>query len=210
MLFYQSSAPTGWTKSTSHNNKALRVVSGSGGGSGGSQSFTSAFQNHTVSISGSDTVSISDSDTVSISGSFSGSDTVSISGNCGGSQIMYVNTTQNWLSVDQMPSHTHQYHNPIGTSGGQHGFVDTQNSGSSGQPNTQARGGSNYHTHAVIMYTISGSNFTFSGSDTVNVSGSFSGSDTVSISGSDTVSISGSDNVNTAVQYIDVIICTKN
>jgi hypothetical protein len=60
------------------------------------------------------------------------------------------------------------------------------------------------------MYTISGSNFTFSGSDTVNVSGSFSGSDTVSISGSDTVSISGSDTVNTAVQYIDVIICTKS
>lgn len=42
MLFYQSAAPTGWTKNTTAtvNNKALRVVSGNGGGSGGSSSFT--------------------------------------------------------------------------------------------------------------------------------------------------------------------------
>lgn len=42
-LFFQSAAPTGWTKSTSHDNKALRVVNGGGGGSGGSQTFTDAF-----------------------------------------------------------------------------------------------------------------------------------------------------------------------
>tara|TARA_X000000368_G_scaffold401213_1_gene373878 strand:+ start:17260 stop:21954 length:4695 start_codon:yes stop_codon:yes gene_type:complete len=45
VVFYQSNAPTGWTKITNHNNKALRVVSGSGGGSGGSHSFTSTFAN---------------------------------------------------------------------------------------------------------------------------------------------------------------------
>ena len=43
LLFYQASAPTGWTKSTTHNNKALRVVSGTGGGSGGSTAFTTVF-----------------------------------------------------------------------------------------------------------------------------------------------------------------------
>lgn len=42
MLFVQTSAPTGWTKSTSHDNKALRVVSGTAG-SGGSVAFTTAF-----------------------------------------------------------------------------------------------------------------------------------------------------------------------
>ena len=36
MIFYQAAAPTGWTKSTAQDNKALRVVSGSGGGTGGS------------------------------------------------------------------------------------------------------------------------------------------------------------------------------
>ena len=46
-IFFQSAAPTGWAKNTSHNNKALRVVDGTasfpGGGNGGSNAFTSAF-----------------------------------------------------------------------------------------------------------------------------------------------------------------------
>ena len=43
MLFNQTAAPTGWTKDTSSNNdSALRVVTGSVG-TGGSQDFTSAF-----------------------------------------------------------------------------------------------------------------------------------------------------------------------
>ena len=43
MLFNQTAAPTGWTKDTSsNNNSALRVVTGTAG-TGGSQDFTSAF-----------------------------------------------------------------------------------------------------------------------------------------------------------------------
>lgn len=42
MLFAQSAAPVGWTKSTTHNDKALRVVSGTAS-SGGSLAFSSAF-----------------------------------------------------------------------------------------------------------------------------------------------------------------------
>ena len=41
MVFYQAAAPTGWTKSIAHNNKALRVVSGVGGGYGGTHALTS-------------------------------------------------------------------------------------------------------------------------------------------------------------------------
>lgn len=48
MLFVQSTAPTGWTKSTTHNDKALRVVSGTAG-SGGSVAFTTAFASQAVS-----------------------------------------------------------------------------------------------------------------------------------------------------------------
>ena len=40
MLFQQSSAPVGWTKQTTHNDKVLRVVSGTAG-SGGGLSFSS-------------------------------------------------------------------------------------------------------------------------------------------------------------------------
>ena len=44
MTFVQTSAPTGWTKSTTHDNKALRIVSGTAG-SGGNVAFTTAFAN---------------------------------------------------------------------------------------------------------------------------------------------------------------------
>ena len=50
MLFQQSSAPTGWTKQTTHDNKALRVVTGSAS-SGGSNTFAAAF-NTDFTISG--------------------------------------------------------------------------------------------------------------------------------------------------------------
>jgi hypothetical protein len=48
MLFQQTTAPAGWTKQTTHNDKALRVVSGTAG-SGGSTAFTSAFASRTIS-----------------------------------------------------------------------------------------------------------------------------------------------------------------
>lgn len=51
LLFYQSAAPTGWTQVTTQNNKALRVVSGTGGVAGGTTAFTSVFTNQTVSTS---------------------------------------------------------------------------------------------------------------------------------------------------------------
>ena len=62
MLFQQTAAPTGWTKATTHNNKALRVVSGAAS-SGGSVTFTAAFASQavagTVGTSGATTLSTS-------------------------------------------------------------------------------------------------------------------------------------------------------
>ena len=44
LLFHQAAAPTGWTKQTTVNDAALRVVSGTtGGGTGGSLAFSSLF-----------------------------------------------------------------------------------------------------------------------------------------------------------------------
>jgi len=53
--FQQTSAPTHWTKQTTHNDKALRVVSGTAS-SGGSNAFSTVFAqtttgNHTLSLS---------------------------------------------------------------------------------------------------------------------------------------------------------------
>jgi hypothetical protein len=50
LLFYQVAAPTGWTQVTTHNDKALRVVSGTGGGSGGTTAFTSVFASRGVPL----------------------------------------------------------------------------------------------------------------------------------------------------------------
>lgn len=50
MLFQQSTAPTGWTKQTTHNDKALRVVSGTAS-SGGTSAFSTVFANQTPTIS---------------------------------------------------------------------------------------------------------------------------------------------------------------
>ncbi len=47
MLFQQTAAPTGWTKDTTHNNKALRLVSGTVA-TGGSVAFTTAFSTATA------------------------------------------------------------------------------------------------------------------------------------------------------------------
>jgi hypothetical protein len=46
MLFQQTAAPTGWTKVTTQNDKALRVVSGAAS-TGGSVAFTTAFASQT-------------------------------------------------------------------------------------------------------------------------------------------------------------------
>ena len=47
MLFQQTSAPTGWTKVTTYNNYAVRIVSGTAS-TGGSVAFTTAFASQSV------------------------------------------------------------------------------------------------------------------------------------------------------------------
>ena len=55
MLFLEASAPEGWVQVTTHNDKTLRVVDGTGAGSGGSFSFSGKF-NAENSITGPVTV----------------------------------------------------------------------------------------------------------------------------------------------------------
>lgn len=153
MLFVQTSAPTGWTKSTAHDNKALRVVSGVAG-SGGSVAFTTAFASQTPS----------------------GSVSVGISAG-----TLAVGATT--LAESQIPSHNHQQ--SIGTIGiyGTEGSGYKGNYGGAGggaMDLSNTRGGSGSHTHSI------------SGSPSVT-SSSFTGSA-----------------INLAVQYVDVIIATKN
>lgn len=48
-LFFQTSAPTGWTKDTSLDNGTVRLVSGSVGADAGTANFTSVFTSRTIS-----------------------------------------------------------------------------------------------------------------------------------------------------------------
>jgi hypothetical protein len=89
-VFLLSAAPTGWSRSTTHNDKTLRVVGGAGvfgGGSGGSLSFTSAFPSslRTVSVGG-----------------------IPVSGSVG----------NHTLSIAELPSHGHGHGGAIGLAGG--------------------------------------------------------------------------------------------
>ena len=208
MLFYQGSAPTGWTKVTTQNNKALRVVSGTGGGTGGTNNFTTVFSNQSLSVSGSGTASGTTGSTVSGSTSSDNSGSVSISGNCGGTQSIYTNTTQNALSIAQLAAHQHAYDVPRGTSGGSYGFLDTMNAGSSGTNNVASTGSGSVHHHAIVGFVINGSNFTFSGSGSPSNHDHDIGNHSHSFS--DSVSVSSTGSLDMRVQYIDVIICSKD
>ena len=111
-LFYQATAPTGWTQVTTHNNKALRVVNGTGGGSGGSSSWTTV-------------LSTGASLGVTIAGTFP------ISGSVGG----------HTLSLSQLPNHTHpSTFGPAGGAGSTP-FSNTGNRLQSGSNATGGMGG---------------------------------------------------------------------
>lgn len=90
LLFQQTAAPTGWTKSTAHDNKALRIVSGTAS-SGGSVAFTTAFASQAVSGT--------NANTTATNNSYTPAGSVSVSGSVG-------STT---LGVNEIPSHTHLY-----------------------------------------------------------------------------------------------------
>ena len=130
MLFQQTSAPTGWTKSTTHNDKALRVVSGTAS-SGGTTAFSTALG--TPSVSG--TVGISGSPAV-------GNLAVSMSGN-----VAVGNTT---LSVNTIPSHAH------GGGARRAGLNTNTGNGNVGYySNTNSTGGNGAHGHSA-SHNLSG------------------------------------------------------
>ncbi len=171
MLFNQTSAPVGWVKDVTHDNKALRVVTGTAG-TGGSIAFTTAFASQNVG----DTT-LTASQIPSHTHTFSGSDTT---GNAGG----------HTHSVTD-PSHAHVQTsiNQSGTSGGN--IPSGTNTGSPiNTPYSTATAFTGISINAVGDHAHS-----------VSVSGT-----TGSLGGS----TAHSHTINLAVQYVDVIICTKS
>jgi hypothetical protein len=150
IVFAQTAAPTGWTKSTVHDNKALRVVSGTAS-SGGSVAFTSAFTSQGVS------------------------------GTVGGTS----------LTEAQMPKHFHRMRGPNSVTAPQDNIGTSFSFG--------VYGGGTADDPAQDYGTFS------TGGDAASGSGSTG----TSSGGSHTHSFSGT-SINLAVQYVDVIIATKD
>lgn len=105
MLFVQTAAPTGWTKLTSHDNKALRVVSGTAS-TGGSVAFTTAFASQGVSGSvGSTTLSTAQMPSHTHTYSFGGSEAYNLP-QVSSANGYYTNTTS---AAGGGGSHNHSF-----------------------------------------------------------------------------------------------------
>ena len=232
MLFQQTSAPTGWTKVTSGvNNKALRVVSGTAG-SGGSNAFTSAFSARGISANASNTTA-SGNVSVSVANATQGGN-VSIGNTTAGGNLSISSVStggtvnSHTLSVNQIPSHTHSTrvggHNQRSRSNANPAVLAPPSNSSiaarsgskyfsTGDFATNATGGGGGHSHGfsgsshnhngTLSGTAHNHNASFSGSaHSHNASGSFSGS-----AHNHSISVG---NLDMAVQYLDVIIATKD
>lgn len=166
MLFVQTAAPTGWTKSTTHDNKALRVVSGAAS-SGGSVAFTTAFASQAVTGTvASYTLTTSDIPSHNHSASSSSSSSSFVSD----------------------PGHAHSYTGVSGT--------NTYNAG----------GGGSFTVPNPAGLTTGGSG------TGISVSTSTSTSTSIGNTGGGGGHAHGfsAPSINLAVQYVDVIIATKN
>lgn len=124
-LFFQSSAPSGWTQNTdaSINTTALRVVTGSGGGTGGSDAFSTVFTGSKSTASG--PISFSDTSGASVTGSIS--------------------LSAHTLSTPEIASHSH---NPGSVTSNNVRNGSTQLTQATNS-NTSNAGGGGSHTHPI-------------------------------------------------------------
>ena len=132
MVFYQAAAPTGWTQVTTQNNKGLRVVSGTGGGTGGTHAFSSP---------------------PSTSHTHSGPSHTHSTPNHSHSHTLSAGA--HTLSTAEMPSHTHS--SPNGSSYNPSQPIGAYSRHGSGTPlPTNATGGNGSHSHSLAGSISSG------------------------------------------------------
>jgi hypothetical protein len=154
--FFQASAPVGWTQVTAQNDKLIRVVSGSGGGSGGTNAFSTV---NAQTTTGNHTLAAAELPSVTSGGSFS------VTCYFGGSS---------------------SYLGPISnnSSYGFGGYL-VPNSGSA---------------YAPAVY----------GANPISYVGGTSGSSSVSSTSNNTSGAAHNHPITMAIQYIDIIIASKN
>jgi len=224
MLFYQTSAPTGWVKetnSTNFNNRALRVVTGSVS-TGGTRGFSNVFSS-TVSTGGSVTVGnlgITGSPTSNFGSGFAinrGNLHLDGNPNAGFSSGFTINkgnlaVAGKSLSVNQLAQHRHNYTYISDSQGGEE-FGEKNNDGKVETSTTGYKGNGANHGHGLNGSPgYSGNVSAGRGNLSVDGNPSYSGGVTTNkgnldISGAPTFT-AGSIDMN--IKYVDVIICTRN
>jgi len=190
MAFFQAAAPTGWTKVTSQNDKVLRVVSGNGGGTGGTWATNSGVTTNEV---GAHVHSAAAHTHTSSAHTHTGASHTHGGGNFA--------AAAHTLTISQMPSHNHTavFNNGPPNNNFQASY-GSQGAANSARP-TGSTGGGSSHSHNA------------SGNTAATTPGA-GGSTTPGATGSTTPGNSGSANAHShtisAPQYIDVIICSKD
>jgi hypothetical protein len=156
MLFWQASAPVGWTIVTSQNDKAIRVVSGSGGVAGGTNPF-STVQAQTAT----------------------------------GAHTLGVAELPTGLQVSGSPTIT------VYPGGNNTNYVPTCSAGFS----------QNVFTFTGTVYAVvAGSG----GGSSMSYTATMQGVNTITLTASNTSGSSHTHPLTMSVQYIDVILCSKN
>ena len=239
MLFIQTTAPTGWTKSVAHDNKALRIVSGTAS-SGGSVAFTTAFTSQGVTGSVGTSGSTTATNQATTAGGSVGDTGLATATNqattAGGSVGVTVTAgtlavgagtfavSATTLAESQIPSHVHSAYLYFYDSGSRTAFRGSVPNVQSGPVNTNATGGSGSHTHGLTgapslsgSPSVTGTSFTgTSHSHTQDAhnhtSGAFTGTshNHTQDAHSHTGGAFTGNAINLAVQYVDAIIATKN
>jgi hypothetical protein len=217
MVFAQASAPTGWTQDTSNNDKALRVVSGSGGGTGGTHAFSSppsTAHTHSFSDSSSTTSSAGAHSHTGPSHTHTGPSHTHSTPNHSHSHSLSAGA--HTLSTSQMPSHKHyNASNYYGQVSSPNNWAQALRYGAGSNGNfVSAAGGSSSHSHSLAGSITSGGSGT-SGSGGTGATGAGGTGNTSSASAhTHTVAVSGTSGSAGpsafAPQYVNVIVATKD
>ncbi len=137
MMFYQASAPTSWTQVTTQNNKALRVVSGTGGGTGGSWDLSSG-------------------DTSSSTGAHTHTGASHTHSTPAHSHSHSLSAGAHTLSVGEMPSHSHSMTMYNFHGGGPTSQPSGGGYGGGSAVGTTSQGGTGNHSHSLSGSITSG------------------------------------------------------
>jgi len=204
MMFVQTSAPTGWTKSTTHDNKALRVVSGTAS-SGGTVNFSTAFASKSVSGSVSSTTATNQAQTATNIAT-TATNQAQTATNIAATPSGTIGATT--LTTTQIPAHAHSIADGNFVRTGSGGVSASVGGGSgfraSSPTNNTGSGGSHDHTFTGNSFNLTQNSHNHtqdSHNHTQNSHNHTQDAHTHTFTGTD---------IDLSVQYVDVIIATKD